>query len=134
MDSDSSQTSHCQSSLCQQGSFQIDCLGCKQPVVFSLADLDASDCIVTCAGCGKKYGLQEASLKRQLVLFAALCKQIALSQEILGNTSVAVEVGPHSVKVPFKLLLTRLKSTLDLQVGNQKLVVTFRVQPTEKKK
>lgn len=109
--------------------FQIDCLACKQPVLFALKDLNA---LVTCPECGKKYGLGEETLKRQLKLFAELCQQIQASEEILGNTSVAVEVGPHSVKVPFKLLLTRLKSTLDLQVQDTRLGVTFRVQPTDK--
>jgi hypothetical protein len=39
-------------------------------------------------------------------------------------------VGPNSVKIPFKLLLLRLKSILDLQIGDTRLTVTFRVEPT----
>lgn len=114
----------------KQGSFQLDCIGCKAPVVFSILDLKSPTHLVSCDSCGKKYGLGQESLKRQLEKFAALCQQIQDSQEILGNASVAVEVGPHSVKVPFKLLLMRLKSTLDLTVGDQRLTVTFRVEPT----
>jgi hypothetical protein len=118
--------------------FQIDCLCCKRPVAFSISDLDTSDLdapyqYTSCPECGKKYGLQGETLKRQLKMFAALCRQIQQSEEILGNTAVAVDVGPHNVKIPFKLLLTRLKSTLDLQVGDTKLVVTYRVQPIQKK-
>jgi hypothetical protein len=98
-----------------------------------MRDLEADNHHASCSGCGKKYGLQDETLKRQLNLFAALCRQIQQSEEILGNTAVAVDVGPHNVKIPFKLLLTRLKSTLDLQVGDTKLVVTYRVQPIQKK-
>ncbi len=114
----------------KQGTFQLDCITCNEPVIFSILDLDKAPHLVTCPSCGKKYGLGEETLKRQLVKFAALCQQIQESQEILGNASVAVEVGPNSVKVPFKLLLLRLKSVLDLTVGDTRLTVTFRVEPT----
>ena len=113
-----------------QGSFQLDCISCQHPVVFSVSDLDK---IVRCSECGQKYGLNEEPLKRQLKKFAALCKQIQESEEILGNTAVAVEVGTSKVQVPFKILLTRLKSTLTLQVGDKRLVVTFRTQTTAPK-
>ncbi len=113
-----------------KGSFQLACIGCKQQVAFSLFDIDAPHRIVVCSECGKKYGFGEESLKRQLKKFAALCSQIKEAEEILGNASVAVDVGPHHVQVPFKLLLTRLKSTLDLTMQGEKLLVTFRLEPT----
>lgn len=93
-------------------------------------DLDKTPTLVTCSSCNKKYALGEETLKRQLKKFAALCQQIQDSQEILGDASVAVDVGGQSVKIPFKLLLTRLKSVLNLQIGNTKLSVAFRVEPT----
>ena len=96
---------------------------------FSLFDLD-EDNLVSCQECGKKYGLSEENLKRQLKKFAGLCRQIQESEEILGKAGVTVSVGKDEVKIPFKILLTRLKSTLDLQVGNERLVITFRVEPT----
>lgn len=117
----------------EQNSFQIDCVCCKQPVIFSISDLSTSDSPVSCTGCNKKYALDDEELKEQLTLFAALCRQIQQSEKILGNASVAVDVGPHNIKIPFKLLLTRLKSTLDLQIGNTPLTVNFRVQLTEKR-
>lgn len=117
----------------EQGTFQIDCVCCKQPVLFSVKDLHTLHAPITCTGCGKKYALDDDTLKRQLTLFAALCQQIQLSEEILGNSAVAVDVGPHNIKIPYKLLLTRLKSTLDLKVGDTPLTVNFRVQLTEKR-
>lgn len=112
-----------------KASFQLDCLTCQHPVLFSLSDLDD---VVACQECGQKYGLHEESLKRQLQKFAALCTQIRDSEEILGNAGVAVEVGPNKVQMPFKILLTRLKSTLNLQIGKNTLTITFRTQPTSK--
>lgn len=116
-----------------QGSFQIDCICCSQPVIFSISDLKDSLATICCKECGKKYALGDTNLKRQLTLFGELCQQIRLSEEILGDAAIAVDVGPHSIKVPFKLLLTRLKSTLDLKVGETPITVSFRVQPTEKR-
>jgi len=114
----------------QPGTFQLDCLSCKAPVVFSILDLENPSHIVTCKECQKKYALGEETLKRQLQKFAALCLQIQDSQEILGDANVAVDVGSQTVQIPFKLLLTRLKSVLNLKVGNTTLSITFRVQPT----
>src|SRR6185295_7245940 len=101
---------------------------CKKPVSFSVFDLD-HDHLITCPKCSQKYGFGEETLKRQLKKFAALCRQIRDSEEILGTSMVAVTVGRDEVKVPFKLLLTRLKSTLDLTIGSKKLSVTFRIEP-----
>lgn len=114
----------------KQGTFQLDCLSCKAPVVFSILDLEGPSHVVSCPECSKKYALGEESLKRQLTKFAALCLQIQDSQEILGDANVAVDVGSQTVQIPFKLLLTRLKSVLNLKVGTQTLSITFRVQPT----
>ena len=118
-----------------QSTFQIDCMNCKKAVIFSLADIE-NEHIVTCSECAKKYAFTDDKLKRQLKKFAALCHQIQDSEEILGSSGVAVEVGPHKVLVPFKILLTRLKSTLDLTVGGQPVSVIFRTEPitTAKKK
>lgn len=51
------------------------------------------------------------------------------SEEILNSASIAVSVGPHEVKVPFKILLTRLRSTLDLDVGGSKVSISYRTEP-----
>ena len=112
-----------------KGSFELDCKGCTHPVQFSLFELEESK-LVSCNECGKKYGFGDENLKRQLKKFADLCRQIQESEEILGRSSVAVTIGKEEVKVPFKILLTRLKSTLDLNIGNERFVVSFRVEPT----
>jgi len=112
------------------GSFSLDCIDCKESITFSILDLDASSHIVSCQNCSKKYALGEETLKRQLKKFAALCQQIQDSQEILGDASVAVDVAGQSVQIPFKLLLTRLKSVLNLSIGKTRLCIAFRVEPT----
>src|ERR1700721_993497 len=93
---------------------QFSCQRCKTPVKFSVFELEASNAPIQCSQCAKKYALNDDTLKTQLRKFEALCRQIVESEEILGNTAVGIDVGDHHVKVPYKLLLTRLSSNLDL--------------------
>jgi len=118
------------------GTFELHCMDCEHPVTFSLFELESQP-VISCAHCGKKYGFSNeregeshtSGLKRQLSLFAALCRQIQESKEILGNSSVGVSVGREEVNIPLKLLLSRLRSSLDLNVGGKRVMVTFRVEP-----
>jgi DNA-directed RNA polymerase subunit RPC12/RpoP len=113
-----------------QGTFELNCLHCHAPIVFSLFELEEHDNILSCTECGKKYLFGDELLKRQLNKFAKLCRAIQESEEILGSSAIALSVGNEEVKIPFKILLTRLKSTLDLDIGSEKIVVSFRIEPT----
>lgn len=108
---------------------QFKCLSCSGPVTFSVFDLDAQSKI-QCQCCEKKYAFTDSTLVRQLKKFEALCRQIQESEEILGAANVGVDVGEHHVKVPYKLLLTRLSSSLDLDIGGQKVSIFFRIEPS----
>lgn len=113
-----------------QGTFELNCLHCHTPIVFSLFDLEQHENILSCSECKKKYLFGDEQLKRQLSKFAKLCRAIQESEEILGSSAIAISVGSEEVKIPFKILLTRLKSTLDLHIGTEKIVVSFRIEPT----
>jgi DNA-directed RNA polymerase subunit RPC12/RpoP len=115
----------------EKGSFELHCLECKSPVVFSIFELDSPQHVVSCPQCSKKYGFAEEGLKKHLKQFASLCLQIQESKDILGNAGVSVSVGKDEVTIPFKILLTRLKSTLDLQMGKEKFSISFRIEPTK---
>lgn len=106
----------------------FNCLSCKTPVTFSVFELDHRE-PVSCPECSKKYAFTDPTLVRQLKKFEALCRQIQDSEEILGSASVGVDVGEHHVKVPYKLLLTRLSSSLDLNIGGQPFSIFFRIEP-----
>lgn len=108
---------------------QFNCHGCQQPVKFSVFDLDGHEGRISCSHCEKKYALKDESLKRQIKKFEALCCQLIESEEILSNTAVGIDVGEHHVKIPYKLLLTRLSSHLDLMIGNQPMSISFRIEP-----
>ena len=108
---------------------EFKCLKCKHPVQFSVFDLESRDPIINCTSCQKKYALSDDVLKRQLRKFESLCLQLVESEEILGETSVGIDVGERHIQIPFKLLLTRLNTTLNLKMGNENVVITFRMEP-----
>jgi hypothetical protein len=113
----------------QKGHFlQFSCQSCQHLIQFSVFDLEKSEGI-RCAECDLIYDFSDESLRRQLQKFENLCRQIQLSEEILSNTSVGIYLGDREVKIPYKLLLTRLNSTLDLIVGERPLTITFRIEP-----
>lgn len=107
---------------------EFECQECKHPIRFSIFEIEIAP-EITCAHCSKNYSFDDLSLKRQLRKFEALCRQIRESEEILGQTAVGVDVGGKQVKIPFKLLLTRLSSCLDLSVGGKPLTIAFRFEP-----
>lgn len=108
---------------------EFKCCKCDGTVAFSVFDLDQDDKQICCSSCGQDYAFKDPVLKRQICKFYALCRQIRDSEEILSSTSVAIDIGQHHVKFPYKLLLTRLNSQLDLQIGNQHLALRFRMEP-----
>jgi NAD-dependent SIR2 family protein deacetylase len=108
---------------------QFHCQECEAPISFSVFDREHFSKIVPCLNCGRKYAFDDETLLRHLMQFEALCHQIYLSEEILGNTSIAIDVGMHHVKVPFNILLTRLSSVIELNINGKKLVIFFRVEP-----
>lgn len=105
------------------------CQACEHPVPFSVFDLRSDQGTVCCAGCGVAYAFGDATLQRQLEQFDALCRQIAASEEILSRVSVGIQVGGQEVRVPYRILLTRLNSKLELVMGDKTLTIAFRMEP-----
>ncbi len=108
---------------------QFHCLACESVITFSVLDAESMHEVITCPGCRKRYLFDDETLLRHLRKFEALCRQIYASEEILGSTSIAIDVGGSHVKVPFNILLTRLSSVLELNVGGKKSTISFRIEP-----
>lgn len=105
------------------------CRGCQEPVHFSILEIRSKKGVITCASCGATYALGDPVLRRQIEKFEALCRQIADSEEILSNASVGIDLNGHQVRIPYRILLTRLNSKLDLVVDDEKLSIEFRLEP-----
>lgn len=115
----------------QKGSrLQFTCQACKKPVKFNVFDLEHNK-LIRCEHCDKHYHFSDETLIRQIKKFEALCLQIKESEEILSQTAVGIDIGERQIKVPYKLLLTRLSSVLDLTLGDAPLSITFRMEPVK---
>ena len=108
---------------------EFSCQSCEKLVNFSIFELDKQEGEITCTGCSLVYDFSDETLKRQIKKFEGLCNQIQISEEILSNTSIGIYIGDREVKIPFKLLLTRLNSTLDLMIDERPLTIRFRIEP-----
>lgn len=111
-------------------SLQFNCISCQEPVRFSIFELE-NQAPLSCANCTKKYTFNDPTLIKQMKKFEALCRQICDSEEILGQASIGVDCGEHHVKIPYKLLLTRLNSCLDLKIGDHPISIVFRIEPLQ---
>jgi hypothetical protein len=112
----------------QKGHFlQFCCPQCQCTIHFSVFEIEKQGKIL--CTCSRIYDFSDEKLLRQLRKFEELCRQIQKSEEILSLTSVGIHIGDREIKIPYKLLLTRLNSTLDLLIGNDPLTITFRVEP-----
>lgn len=108
---------------------EFNCEACLSAVKFSVFEIEKTGSLVCCEGCGKRYRFEDETLVRQLKKFEALCRQIHDSEEILGNTSIAIDMGTSHVSVPFNILLTRLSSVMELSINGKKCVIAFRLDP-----
>jgi DNA-directed RNA polymerase subunit RPC12/RpoP len=116
----------------QKGSnLEFECHRCKKPVEFSVFELDQTGSKIECPYCQIAYAFNDPVLIRQLKKFEALCRQVSESEEILGNIAVGIDIGDRHIKIPYKLLLTRLSSRLDLTIGNEPFSIMFRIEPTK---
>ncbi len=117
----------------QKGShLQFFCTSCQHPIDFNVLAMEQQKGI-TCPQCQKKYVFSDESLIRQIKKFAALCYQIKESEEILSNTSIGIDITERDkqIKIPFKLLLTRFTTHLDLMLDDKPIAITFRIEPVK---
>lgn len=101
--------------------------GCGELVRFSVFDISKNHSI-RCATCGKEYTFGE-ELMAKLDKFEKLCRAVNEAEDILSDTNVAIDVYSHNVCIPFRLLLTRLNTQLNLTVGGKDIQIRFRVSP-----
>jgi len=109
-------------------SLTLDCPQCNKASSVPFEPEAELPWISCCPECGKQFGIDSQELARQIRLFIALNTQLRESEEILSGSSIAVMVGNKEVKIPFKLLLTRFKTTFDLKIGEKKYSISTRTE------
>ena len=115
--------------MSEDDGIEFECIqpACKAVVQFSLRRTDKDKKII-CESCKNEYHLDQGLLAK-LKSFESLVHAVKNARDILSNTSVGVTVDHKIIKIPYKLLLTRMTTMLDLKIGNQSLTFRFRVEP-----
>ena len=108
---------------------EFKCLGenCGKPIIFKLQEVQGKT-VVKCPRCNREYNFN-GSFVDKLKKFDHLISAIKDAREILGNTNVAVNFKNQEVRIPYRLLLTRMNTLLTISVGDQKIEFRFRVEP-----
>ena len=114
-------------------SLEFHCPECDCPVTLPLRPTAKLPWLTSCQNCKKQFGVEAGEMARQIKLFMGLCQQIKASEEILSDAAIEVYVGGVKVRLPFKLLLTRLKSTFELRIGGKKATVVSRTEPAKRR-
>lgn len=107
------------------------CKDCQELIHFSVFELEKGGHKLHCSQCQKHYALCDDALIRQIKKFETLCRTICDSEEILSQTAVGVNLGDRQVKIPYKILLTRLSSSLDLKIEDEPVSIVFRIEPSK---
>jgi len=109
--------------------FDFACVkeGCGAAISFSMGAV-AKEPAVTCPACGSLYRFQPELIDK-FGRFADLLAAVRAAQDILGDVNVGIQVESHSVRIPYRLLLTRLNTLLTLEMGGRTIDFHVRVHP-----
>ena len=100
---------------------------CGNPVSFVLTEIEKDGTIV-CGKCGKSYSFHPDFVEK-MKRFTRLVEAVQDARDILGNTNVAIQVKGNEVKIPYRLLLTRMNTLITLKMDDGELTFRFRAEP-----
>jgi len=101
---------------------------CNSPVCFNVMELRESKGRVSCAACHRGYDFEPDFLDK-LERLRGLIVAVTNAEDILGSVNVAVTTPAGEVKVPYRLLLTRLNTIISLDIGDRIVDFNFRIEP-----
>lgn len=103
---------------------------CDAIVIFSIEDIEKNHSIL-CESCGKNYCFH-ADFVDKIRRFSKLVESVQDAKDILGDTNVAVTVKNEEIKIPYRLLLTRMNTLITLKMEDGEINFKFRVEPLNK--
>jgi len=101
---------------------------CGQTIEFNLLDLRDSNGEITCENCRRSYLFDDVFLDK-LDKLRVLVLAVQDAETILGDCNVSITTPAGDVRIPYRLLLTRLNTQITLNSTGQKMDFHFRVEP-----
>lgn len=100
---------------------------CGKSVLFKVQEIERAPS-VQCPNCRKEYNFN-GNFIGKLKKFDNLISAVRDAKEILGDTNVAVNFKNHDIRIPYRLLLTRMNTLFTLNIADKKVEFKFRVEP-----
>ena len=82
-----------------------------------------------CPHCHRQYSFEDGEFIGKLEKLRNLLVAVKEAEDILGDVNVGVNTVAGDVKIPYRLLLTRMNTMITLDVGGRKIDFNFRVEP-----
>ena len=112
-----------------QGDFSCLDDECAQSIQFNIMELKQQKGLLKCPHCHRQYSFEEGGFIGKLEKLRNLLVAVKEAEEILGDVNVGVNTVAGDVKIPYRLLLTRMNTMITLDVGDRKIDFNFRVEP-----
>ncbi len=104
---------------------------CGQTIKFNLMTLEENKGQVTCPNCHRPYQFDKTFLQK-LEKLRTLVLAVRDAEDIIDDCNVAIATPVKEVKLPYRLLLTRLNTLISLNVSGKVIDFNFRVEPLNK--
>ena len=104
---------------------------CDEVIQFNLMQLKESGGILKCPSCHRQYEFSDDVFIEKLEKLRRLLLAVKDAEDILGDVNVGVTTLNGEVKIPYRLLLTRLNTMITLDVGGTMVDFHFRVEPLD---
>ena len=115
-----------------KASIDFDCLehDCDTSIKFDLLSLRDSSGLLACSSCRRQYQFTNEFLEK-LEKLKTLILAVRDCESILGDCSIGVATPAGEVKIPYRLLLTRLNTLISLQLDDETIDFNFRIDPLD---
>ena len=104
---------------------------CDEVIQFNLMQLRDNKGLLKCPACHRQYEFADDVFIEKLEKLRNLLLAVQDAEDILGDVNVGVTTLNGEVKIPYRLLLTRLNTMITLDVGGTKVDFHFRVEPLD---
>ena len=101
---------------------------CEAVIKFNVMELEESQGSISCPECHRQYRFDDQFLDK-LRRLRKLIMTVREAEDLLGDVNVAITTSSEEVKIPYRLLLTRLNTTITIDIGGQKVDFNFRIEP-----
>ena len=114
-----------------QAMIDFNCMydDCDHVIQFNLLQLKEGNGILSCPACHRQYEFADDIFIEKLEKLRNLVLAVKDAEDILGDCNVGVTTVNGEVKIPYRLLLTRLNTMITINIGDKSVDFHFRVEP-----